>query len=457
MKKLQGPKSPGWIQNIQLMTDFLGYLENLGKRYGDIYLMQLLGNPTVLVSDPEAIRKIFTDITEIKSPGELNQVSIPLTGKKGILTLDGLHHKHMRKLLMPAFHGAHIKNYGQSICNLAIKVMNQQEIGKPFSACASIEDITLQIILKVILGLEEGERYQKFRQLIPSLLNFSLSPLMALFFSLPILQKDLGSWSPWGKFLNLRRQLDELLYAEVILCRKQANPSRTDIVSLLVSACDEAGEPLSNQDVRDMLLSLLYAGQDASATAIAWAVYWVHKYPTVHKKLLAEINSLGESPDPVSISRLPYLSAVCNEALRLYPTQVLTFGRKAQSHIELMGYEFSPGTIFMANIYQTHQREDLYPQASQFKPERFLERQFSPYEFSTFWWCDRGCLGVALVLFEMKLILATIISNYELALVDKKPEKPKCKGILFPPANGLKMAIVARCQNQAQQVTANSI
>jgi len=459
MKLPQGPKSPAWLQNVQLMANFLGYLEEAGKRYGDIYTIEFLGKPTVFVSNPDGIKKIFTNTKEITAPGELNQVTIPLTGNKGMLALDGLHHKHMRKLLMPAFHGSQIQAYGQSICEITKRVMSQQAIAKPFLACPIIEDITLEVILKAVLGLEEGERYQQLKQLIPSVLNFSLSPLMALFFSFPVLQKDLGRWSPWGHLLDLRHQLDQLLYAEISDCRQQANPSRTDVVSLLVSARDEAGEPLTNQDIRDMLLSLLYAGQDASATATAWSLYWVHKNPAVREKLLTELDSLGESPDPMSIARLPYLSAVCNEALRLYPTQVFTFPRKVESSIEVGGFLLSPGTVLIVNIYQTHHHEDLYPEPKQFKPERFLERQFSPYEFLPFGGGDRGCIGVALVLFEMKLVLATIVSSYQLALADKRPEQPKCKGILFPPANGLKMVMLSQRQPQSkpQQIIAGSL
>ncbi|MHC5730769.1 MAG: cytochrome P450, partial [Nostoc sp.] len=146
-------------------------------------------------------------------------------------------------------------------------------------------------------------------------------------------------------------------------------------------AHDETGEPMTNEEVRDLLISPLGAAQGASATALAWSLYWIHRLPTVRDKLLEEIDRLGKDPDPMSIVTLPYLSAVCNEILRIYPTQLFAFPRLVESPVEVMGHEFNVGTILIANIYLTHQREDLYPNSKKFRPERFLEKQFSAYEF----------------------------------------------------------------------------
>jgi cytochrome P450 len=222
------------------------------------------------------------------------------------------------------------------------------------------------------------------------------------------------------------------------------------MLSDLIFACDETGQPLSNEEVRDLLLSPIFAAGDASATAIAWALYWIHRLPTVRSRLLSELDSLGENPDPTSIFALPYLNAVCNEVLRIYPTQLFAFPRLVESTIELMGYELNPGTVLIANIYSTHQRQDLYPQPKEFQPERFLEKQYSPYEFFPFGGGSRVCIGATFALFEMKLILATILSRYELELVSQGPERPKYGGLICYPASGVKMIVRGLRQHQGQ-------
>ena len=448
MKLLEGPKAPTWFQIIQLMGNTLGYLEATGERYGDIFTLPSPYGPAVFVSNPQGLKEIFTNTKEITAPSELNRTMALLSGNKGILQLDGLRHKHRRKLLMPAFYNARIRAYGQRICDLTKKVI-QQKIGKSFLVFPTMEVVTLQVFLEVVLGLHEGERYQQLCRLISSLLDYVESPLGESLLNFPALQQNLGRWSPWGHFLYLQRKLKHLFYAEINERRQQAHPPRTDLLYELMSAQDEAGEPLTDDEVYDLILAPLFAGRDAVATAIAWSLYWTHFLPPVRDKLLEELDGLGESPDPMSIAQLPYLTAVCNESLRLYPTQVMTFPRRVESPIELMGYELSPGTVLIGNIYLTHQRKDLYPEPKQFKPERFLERQFSPYEFLPFGGGARSCLGGPLVMFEMKLALATLLSSYQLALAKQQPLQPQRRGINFPPSN-FKMVVFGQRQGQGQ-------
>ncbi|WP_448271846.1 cytochrome P450 [Nostoc sp. DSM 114160] len=202
------------------------------------------------------------------------------------------------------------------------------------------------------------------------------------------------------------------------------------------------GQPMTYEYIRDLFPSLLFGGQDASATAISWSLYWIHSVPGIRDRLLEELDTLGESLEPAKIIALPYLNAVCNESLRIYPTQVVTFPRLVESPIEVMDYKLDPGTVVRGCIYLTHQREDLYPQPKQFRPERFLEKEYSPYEFLPFGGGARRCPGELLALFEMKLVLATILSRYQLALARKRVEKPKARGVNYPPASGLKMVML---------------
>ena len=186
-------------------------------------------------------------------------------------------------------------------------------------------------------------------------------------------------------------------------------------------------------------MTLMLTGHETTATAMAWALYWIHQLPEVKRKLLAEIASLGTSPDPMAIAKLPYLNAVCQETLRIYPVVMLTFPRVVQEATEVLGYQLEPGQVTVGCIYLVHQREDIYPDGKQFKPERFLERQFSPYEFIPFGGGSRRCIGEALAQFEMKLAIATILTHYDLALADNKPEFPHRRGVTLAPARGVKM------------------
>ncbi|MBD2775777.1 cytochrome P450 [Iningainema tapete] len=449
MKLPPGPKTPTWLLVQQIQTDPFGCLDTICKRYGDIFTFKPISTPLVSVSHPLGIKQIFTNTKEITASGALNRSFALITGKQGVLQLDGLRHKHRRKLLMPAFHGERMQACGQRICELTEKIMSQQEIGKPFVAYSTIEDITLRVSIEVVLGLHEGERYNKIKHLFASMIKYVQFPIIKMLRNLPFGRRDFGRWSPQGYLLHLRHELFQLLYAEVQERRKQADSSHNNILCDLIKASDETGEPLSDEEVRDLLLSPIFAAQDASATAIAWSLYWIHRLPDVRARLLEELDSLG-TPDPMSIVALPYLSAVCNETLRISPAQLFTFPRLIESPVNMMGYQLSPGTVLVGNIYSTHQREDLYPEPKQFKPERFLEKQFSNYEFLPFGGGTRSCIGGTFALFEMKLVLATILSHYELALFYKRAEKPKFGGLICYPGSGVKMLMHGRRQNQGK-------
>ena len=197
----------------------------------------------------------------------------------------------------------------------------------------------------------------------------------------------------------------------------------------------------SDDELKDKLMTLLVAGHETTATSLAWAFYWLEKFPEVKEKLLQEIASLGANPEPLEISRSPYLTAVCHETLRLYPIVPISFARIAKQDMEIMGRFFESGTTFVPCIYSTHHREDLYPNSKQFQPERFLERQYTPYEFLPFGGGVRLCLGYALAMLEMKLVIASILSKYNLELADNKPIKPmRCGGTIVP-SNGVPLVM----------------
>lgn len=452
MKLPPGPKTPPLVQMLQWITDPLSYMENATQRYGDIFTSGSSWNlkPIVFVSNPQAIQKIFLNETkQFEAPATAKRIFRPLLGDLSISrTEDGPHHRRKRQLLMPPFHGERMVTHGQLICDITEQVMNRLTPGTTFSAIASLQEISMRVILEGVFGMREGERYELIKQLLVPWWEALSSPIGSALLFMPLLQLDLGPWSTWGRFCRLREQINQLLLLEIQERRKQYDPARTDILTMLMSACDEAGQPMTDEELRDEMLTLLTAGQETTATAIAWAMYWIHYQPNVIDQLLNELASFDCSKDPMTISRLPYLTAVCQETLRIYPAIYSSFARMVKSPVELMGYELQPGTEVMACIYLTHQREDLYPEPKQFKPERFLERKFSPYEYLPFGGGNRRCIGEALALFEMKLVLATILSRYQMELADQRPIRPQVRRVTLSPTGGVKMVMIAQRQPQ---------
>jgi cytochrome P450 family 110 len=462
MKKLTGPQAPAFLQSLHWIFNPVSYLESNHKRYPDLFIAKGTGfaNTVVMLSHPEAMQQILTsDRKQLSAPRDFNLLLRPLLGDRSVIMLDGEEHKKHRQLVMPSFHGDRMRTYGELIVKVTEQVMGQLSPGQPFLARAAMQDVSLQVIMETVFGLSTGDRYQQLKKLLTSIADLFSSPFTAALLFLPWLQKDLGAWSPWGKFLRQRQQADALIYAEIAERRSHPDSNRTDILSLLMSAQDELGEPLTDLELRDELMTLLIAGHETTATAMAWALYWTHREPEVLAKLRQELDSLGENPEFMDIARLPYLTAVCQETLRIHPVAMLTFPRVVQEPIELMGYPLEPGTILMGCMYLTHQREDLYPNHQEFRPERFLERQYSPYEFVPFGGGVRRCLGEALALFEMKLVVARVVSRYRLEIADAQPEKPQRRGVTLAPARGVKMQMQGHreCPTQPKEPVMNLI
>ncbi|RCJ22694.1 cytochrome P450 [Nostoc sp. ATCC 43529] len=437
MKVPESSKSPKIIQLLQWIFNPLQLMETSAKTYGECFSLQLTSNtPIVLFSNPQAIQQIFTAPLEQLDAKASAQLLGSLLGENSLILLSGASHQRQRRLLTPPFHGDRMKAYGEIITNITHEVISRWKIGEPFSIRDSMQEISLRVILQAVFGLHQGERLIKLQELLRSVLNLSGSPLRASIVFFPLLRVDWGNWSPWGKYLRQVQQIDELLYREIQERRDRPDTSRSDILSLMMSARDVNGEPMTDVELRDELMTLLVAGHETTASALTWAIYWIHHLPKVREKLLSELDNVKENSDWNEISRLPYLTAVCQETLRIYPILMLTIPRIVKSPIEIMGYELQPGTLLQGCIYLMHHREDLYPEPNQFQPERFLQRQYSQYEYLPFGGGNRTCIGMAFAMFEMKLVLATVLSQMNLALVENYPVKPMRRGLTLSPSGG---------------------
>ncbi|KAF3885428.1 MULTISPECIES: cytochrome P450 [Nostocales] len=444
-KELPKIRESRLLQTIWAIGNPIDYLERMGKRYGDIFLAEFIGFPSQLaISNPQAIQEVFTADAKLFSSG-VGNLAEPLLGANSLVLLDGDRHKQQRKLLMPSFHGERMRAYGHLMGDITKQVMNRLQVGQTFVVRQYMQEISLRIILQAVFGLKEGERYEQIRTTLTEMLDSFNTPFKTLFLLFKVLQVDLGNLSPWGHFLRKRDLLDRLLYQEIHERRTQPESLGEDILSLLISAKDETGQPMTDVELRDELMTMLFAGHETTAIALAWALYWIHYIPEVREKLLQELNSIDiANIEPVEIAQLPYLNAVCLETLRIYPVVVAALNRVLQAPMQLMGYELPEGMTLSVSIYATHHRSDLYPEPKQFKPERFLERQFSPYEYLPFGGGNRRCLGMAFAMFEMKLVLATILSHNSFTLAEKRPLFPVRRGLTFAPNGGVRLMLKER-------------
>jgi cytochrome P450 family 110 len=433
-----GPKSPELWQMLQWIASPFSFMRDCKRRYGDCFTVALSAKLSriVFVSDPEALQVILTgDNSELfDAPGELNATVEPLLGAQSVIGLSGDRHRRMRQLLMPPFHGERMRSYGLLIQEITQEVMIEGAAKPAVPVRKLMQTISMRVILRAVFGLDGGPRYRRLETLLGSMLDKMNNLFVVSFLFFPVLRQNLGPLSPWGNFIRNREEIDQLIYDEIRERRSHPDTSRNDILTMLLAARDESGEPLTELELRDELMTLLVAGHETTATALTWALYWVQKLPPVRHQLLEELRSLDGILNPAAISRLPYLNAVCSETLRIYPVGMLTFPRVTRSRLELNGFTLEPGTVVVGCIYLAHRREDLYPDAEEFRPDRFLERRYSPFEYLPFGGGVRRCIGLAFAQFEMKLVLSGILSGFELELLDHRPVRVVRRGLTAGPS-----------------------
>ncbi|MEM6518778.1 MAG: cytochrome P450 [Cyanobacteria bacterium P01_D01_bin.71] len=453
-RMLDGPKAKGLRRRLRILRLILRptqYMEDNVRRYGPTFKIGgETSPPLVYVGEPELVREIFSLNARQVSTGQRNGILKAMVGEHSILLLDGEPHRRQRRLLLPPFHGDRLRTYGQLICDITRQVSAPWQAGQTILARPPMQELTMGVILQAVFGLREGDRLTELQQLMSTMLDGFSSPLSSSFLFFPGLQKDWGTWSPWGRFIRQRRRVRELIYAEIGDRRQDLaqthndSHSRTDILTLLLQARDEDGNGMSDAELHDELVTLLLAGHETTASAMVWLLYWTHFLPEVEPKLRAELATLEKDADPLAIAQLPYLTAVCQETLRIYPITPTAFVRVLKEPMTLAGYEFAAGTALMPATYIMHQRPDLYPEPKHFRPERFLERQYAPHEYLPFGGGARRCIGSALAMMELKLSMATLLQDFEFSLPNSRPVLPARRGLTLAPPASLRITIKAR-------------
>ena len=450
-----GPRSPFFIQMLRLIANPLAYLDDCTARYGETFTLRVLGPqspPVTFFSRPESVQAIFTTLSDRFEYGKVTQVFLPLVGPESLIMQQGDRHRRQRKMLMPALHGEQLLGYGTLIRQIAAEAVADWQPGQVLQIRREMGEISLQVILRVVFGLEPGPRYEALRALLAGLLEAITSELYSVQFFLPPLQQNLGAWSPWGKFEAQRRRIDELIYEEIAERRQsedQAPDPSTgkDVLSLLMAIEDEAGQGLSDQELRDQLMTLLLLGHETTASGLTWAFYWLTQYPEVEVELRRSLQAL-RGQDAIATAQDPYLTAVCQESLRINPIALISQPRRVKQTLKLEGYRFEPGSVLIPCIYTSHRRADTYPEPLRFNPDRFLAQKtgqkFDAAQYFPFGGGSRSCIGMALSMYEMKLILAEVMQRHRLTLQPGgSPVRPQRRGITFVPSENFRLKVVA--------------
>lgn len=423
---------------IHAIRDPQGVVADAMRNIGDTLEATGPAGDMVLSGNPEIIRQIFTaDHDQFGIP--FRQQLGPFFGETSLIMTPGARHKKDRKLLAPSFHGARMRTYGKTIVDVTLHHAAKLVRGKTFPMLELTQAITLDVILEAIFGVDDETVRDQFRKAIIDLVEAMNSPIITVF---QFTRKEFGGFGPWARFRRCVEALDALVYEE-IKKRRGNTAGREDIFSLMLDARYDDGEGMTDKELRDQLHLLFFAGHDTTSTSLAWAFYWVCRQPIEAKKLLAEIDSLGDSPETEAIVALPYLEAFCQETLRIYPVAP-NVARHLEGPFELSGQTIPKGNVVAASIMMLHQNEKLYPEPNKFRPERFLERKFSPYEYIPFGGGPRRCIGAAFAMYELKIVLATLLRRYEFRLVRDAPVRYVQRGLTMGPQNKIEMVVEAK-------------
>jgi cytochrome P450 family 110 len=425
----RGPRSV-LLSTIAYLRDPYGTLLAAARRYGDPFRLPSFLGPLMVTGDPETVKTIFaTDPDAFAAIGA--DLLAPVLGEHNLILLSGERHRAMRKLQTPPFHGARMKSYGQLILRVADEQTARWSPQGSFDIHPTMQAISLEVILQAVLGLSDPQARRTFQEAVVQLVG-ALRPSFMFFRGL---RRKLAGLSAWARYQNKVAHITSLMTE--IVSRRRADPQpREDILSLFMAARYDDGSALDDTTLFQQIMNLIGAGHETTASSLAFALHHIHRDPEVKRRLLDELPARPLDPD--AIAQLPYLEAVCLETLRLEPVAPL-IGRTLRRTMTIKGYELPAGTSVGIAVINVHRNPDLYPDPDRFRPERFLGTSFPASVYLPFGGGARRCLGAAFALYEMKLVLATILRQPPLALSDDRPLRATLRNTTVGPAGGVQM------------------
>ncbi|HEX4690642.1 MAG TPA: cytochrome P450 [Solirubrobacteraceae bacterium] len=423
-----GPSAPPVLQTARWLLRPISFLEACRRRFGDAFSVRFLGfqTPMVMVSDPEAIRALYSASEHGLPPGRTFALQA-IMGSRSVLLLEGREHLARRRLMLPPFHGARMRAYEDTVGEVVEREVATWPVREPFALHPRMQRVTLEVILRAVFGVTDRDRREQLAERLSRLLADTSSA--GLQFGV-LLSRRLGGPDPLERLGALRGEIDALLEREI--AERRANPSQ-DILSLLVEARFEDGEPMDDAEIRDQLMTLLLAGHETTATGLAWSFDLLLRNPDVLTRLVAAVDAGEEA----------YVRAVVAESLRLRPVVPLA-GRRLASELRVDGHVLPPGTDVTPAIWLTHTRPDRYPEPYAFRPERFLGDAPSTYAWIPFGGGIRRCLGAAFAEMEMRVALAEILRRRTLRPAASDAERVARRNVTFSPANGTRVTAAPR-------------
>ncbi|HEU4568000.1 MAG TPA: cytochrome P450 [Marmoricola sp.] len=423
-----GPRWPALAQSVALLRFRHQFVPAMQRRYGDTFTLDILpeGRLVVFFHRPEHLKEIFAGDPEVFHAGKGNAILGPVMGEHSLLLVDGATHKRARKLLMPAFNGQALRSYQDVVTGLAKAEAGQWRTGVPFRSLDRMNALTLEVILRVVFGVTDERRLAQLRPLVNRTVN--VSPAVFLGWSFPRLQR-LG---PWRRAFENQVALDEVIYSEIAERRRAADlDTRSDVLSRLLQVTGEdAGEGgLTDDELRDQLVTLLLAGHETTATALSWALHELGR----DRAQLERARSAALTGDD------DWLEAVLKEAMRLHPVIPMVV-RHLMAPATVGGIDLPAGATVGASIILAHRDPRNHPDPEAFRPERFTEGRMPPNTWLPFGGGVRRCIGAGFSLMEGVAVLREVLSSYDVSVAGP-PEKPKVRNITSVPRHGSRIVV----------------
>ena len=415
-----GPAALPVVQVARWIARPTQFMHRSQREYGDVFTVRFASvGRIVFVSEPALIKQIFTAPPDQLRAGEANWPLIPVVGDRSVLLLDGQEHLGRRKILLPPFHGQRLERYREMFAEVAAEQIAQWPRGEPFPILPKMQAITLELIMRVVFGRDEDpERLKRLATAMTDLATAGQNKLGMV----PWLSRwDFGRYSPMGMFMAVRRRVDDVLFEEIARRRARGDmDEREDILSMLLQT------DMTDQELRDELMTVLVAGHETTTTALAWAFERLLRHPGMYDRLRTDER---------------WADAVVNETLRLRPPLPIV-GRAVKQDFQLDGYTIPAGEMLAPCIWLTHRNEKAYPDPYAFKPERFVEKGPETYSWLPFGGGTRRCAGASFAQLEMTVVMQTIANLVELEPAEPEAEHVGRRGIIFAPEHGSR--VVAR-------------
>jgi cytochrome P450 len=424
-----GPRMPGALQTAIWSRQAQWMLEQCRSRFGRMFTLRIAHEDTwVMLSDPELVKQVFTGDPSVFHAGEGNQILRPILGDNSVLVLDEKPHISQRRLLLPPFHGERMQGYGEKMTEIAAREIESWPTGSPYKLRPRMQAITLEIIIETVFGVHDRARMGPLRAALRDFLDLTTNPALLA----PVILVGPERIRRFPAFSRRVEAVDELIQREIAERRVAADlAERDDVLSMLVAARHEDGSPMSDAEIRDELLTLLVAGHETTATALAWALERLTRHPEKLERLRAEAEAGGDGP---------YLTATIQETLRLRPVIVLVL-RKLTEPVELGGYELPAGVAVAPCIHLIHRDPEVYPEPDRFLPERFLDNPPGTYTWIPFGGGIRRCLGASFAQFEMQVVLRELVKRRAIAPARPGDERPFRRAITETPRHDAEVVL----------------